>query len=297
MSRSERIAIVVLGLLLLAPVARAQNGVDPIARFESATALAADPFGNLYIIDQGAGTLIRLPQDGSAPESVGGPSSRVREPRAVDPTNGLLILVADGSTGRIHRFARSLAWTGELGIEPQSRQEPGAVESARSGRHTTREVGALVSTRTGSVFVLDASSRRLEVFDERNRLIRSIGPFETEGTVIVDPVALCTDGRDQVAVLDTGIPAIIFFDAFGSETHAMPLPVVPTSSSITCDGGTVRVHTDRFALHVTTDGVTRVSYPPGIDATVVATIRVGEYEYLLTERTLYRIAPMEYDVE
>jgi hypothetical protein len=166
----------------------------PIARFDSASHLAADPLGNLYVIDRGAGTLVRIGTAGTPAAVVGGAGSPVMDPVAVDPTNGMAVLVADGASGLIHRFNRSMVWTGELNVSDRTSRRRDAVSSDLAVREMARprDVTSIASTRTRHLFVLDRSSRRIDVFDHRNDHLGTIGTFGAAEAVLSDPAYLCS---------------------------------------------------------------------------------------------------------
>src|SRR5690625_7172239 len=73
-SRSWGRAVVLAAVVACFGMSSSPADPEIIATFRDATRLAVDPLGNIYVIDRGAGRLIRLSVDGRRIE-IGGPGA------------------------------------------------------------------------------------------------------------------------------------------------------------------------------------------------------------------------------
>ena len=174
-----------------------------LAHFTDARALAADAAGTLYVVDAGADVLVLLSPEGIRLADFGGPGAaegEFDEPTDVDPTSGLLWVVADAGNGRLQRFTRTFAHLESL---PVARVDPGvpgrtarAVSvgeprdfGAADGRPVAVAVGAAKET-----FAIDAAQGHVLKWDASRRLERTIGGFDAGAGALVEPTALAEFG-------------------------------------------------------------------------------------------------------
>jgi hypothetical protein len=281
--RYSALAAIAVGFLL-AGEALAQS--ERVASFVSASQITADPYGNLYVIDRGAGLLVRIGADGRR-ESVGGRGGAIAMPTAVDPTNGLRIYVADGSTGEIYRFTRTLAL---IDVHTAERSPDHHGRSTADNRRTTRapaDIVAIGSTRVGNVVILDRRERRIDLYDMRWRHLGEVAVFGPESRPFEDPSGLCIGQDDRMFVLDSGNNSLLIFDAFGSFIGEERLPV-RNVHAMSCDRNSVQVHSANSAFTWFPGGWQAIVLPDDIESAVIGSIAVEGTMYWLTERALYR---------
>ena len=239
-----RLALLALLGLALAGRAGAQDaalgppvtaaGAEELATFTQAAALAVDPAGRLYVADAGRNAVYRLTlRDGrvAATDALGGSGTRpgqFDDPRDVDPTNGLVLLVADAGNGRIQRFSRNLQHLESLPVARGAEaldagQRPvydlgrDALDAGGSGRPV-----AVVSSSADETFALDATDRVVLRFDRQRRpagLIGDAGPGR-----LANPVGLAVGRAERLYVADRGAGALVVFDALGTFLRTLPLP-------------------------------------------------------------------------
>ena len=266
---------------------------DPeiIATFRDATRLAVDPLGNIYVIDRGAGRLIRLSVDGRRIE-IGGPGADVPEPSAVDPTNGLFVVVADRASGSLFQFSRDMAAIGPLGSGTvraplSTRDDAGerGVGSA-SGRRTSAD--DITVGREGDIFILDSRARHVVRLDPYYRMERVIGGFDDGNDALAEPVSLCLDDDGTLFVADNGPKEIVAFDMHGARTNSRPLTGEESIQALRCDPGARLVVRETMIDLVSETEIRQIVLDVPTDAELRDVARIGDDFLILTPRHLYR---------
>jgi DNA-binding beta-propeller fold protein YncE len=214
-------------LLLLAvgrahaqPLETAWTHLRPLARFAEARALAADPSGRLYVADAGREVVVVLDTTGQVLATLGGPGTaegQFDDPSDLDPTNGLILVVADAGNGRLQRFSKDFRYLSSLPVGTDARVGPSyrVGESALLDGGTGRPV-AVVTTPTDELFALDAIHNRVEHWDQEGRWV---GQIDGAGT-LHDPVALAMDGR-LLYVADRQKATVAVYDLFGNAVRTL----------------------------------------------------------------------------
>lgn len=195
----------------------------PHIGFEDARAVGADPFGALYVADAGRHAVVKFDTTGASIAVIGGPGSRegaFDEPTDVDPTNGLILLVADAGNRRIQLFSKALAF---LGAIPLTRSDEGTLSGItyRRGDRETRDLStgvpiAVASSGTNEIFAVDADRRAVLKWNENRRLTRVIGDVDAGPGVLGDPVSLWVGEESLLYVADRGASRVIVYDHFGT---------------------------------------------------------------------------------
>lgn len=216
-----------LGMVLSAPAQSVDTvGVEAqtIARFTGAQALAVDPAGTIYVVDGADNVLVLLSPAGLRLAVYGGPGSAEGEfdqPADVDPTNGLLWVVADAGNGRLQRFSRTFTHLESLPVRSSDLFRPGhAARTVHVREHSIEESGkgypvAVAVNAATETFAIDEVQRVVLKWDASRRLERSIGGYSAGQGALVEPVALAT-GEDALYVADRGQQAVLVYDFFGS---------------------------------------------------------------------------------
>ena len=193
--------------------------------FVDARAMGIDPLGNLYVADAGRDVVIRMDAEGRILTTIGGPGSGEGEfddPGAVDPTNGLVLYVADTGNGRIQAFSRSHAWLGSIPLVRAGEESSARVVYRRRDEepsdYATGLPVALVTSAANDLFAVDADQRVVVQWDARRRPLRVIGGVDAGSGMLVDPVDVCTGGGDDrlLFVADRGTGALMVYDHFGT---------------------------------------------------------------------------------
>ena len=203
----------------------AQKGLslelEQVFQFQEATRLATDPSGRLYVTDAGEQVVFQLSPTGELlfkAGRAGGGEGQFDGPMDVDPTNGLVIVVADAENGRLQSFSSEFRFldahyltenassyrTGESGALQQSRARPWAVASSRDQ----------------SVFVLDADLAIVMKWDRERTLEARIGDYDQGEGALATPVDLLLT-EQNVFVLDIGLDRVQVYDHFGGFERMM----------------------------------------------------------------------------
>ena len=229
MAHTRRASALILLLLGAAPLAVAQPAdtvvtqAERVALFDEARALAVDPSGKLYVVDGGKDAVLQLDPDGALLASLGGPgveAGQFDDVADIDPTNGLLWVVADAGNSRLQRFSHTFLHLETLPVARISRFTPGAtgrtvpigdeggVEEA-DGRPI-----AVATSNANEIFAIDETQGLVLKWDASRRLERAIGGFDAGEGALVEPVALATDAA-SLFVADRGQAAVLVYDLFG----------------------------------------------------------------------------------
>lgn len=269
------------------------------AGFERAVRLAVAPDASTYIVDAGRNALVRLRGDARR-DLLGGPGLRAGafdEPADVDPTNGLLLYVADAGNGRIQLFSREFlplrAVPIPRGPDALSVLQPGSLQA----REVVGEDGgvgrpiAVATSPTDELFVLDASRPAVWVFDAAQRPITEVGGFDAGEGALVDPVDIATDER-LLYVADAARRAIIAYEhagrlvrVIGSGRSWTPSRVVRASDALfVVESGRIWILTPQGRLVQT--------LAPGLDEALMDVAWRDDVLYLLTPTRLF-VSPLD----
>ncbi len=185
--RLRRIQAYLVALLLSMPAALSAFGQPadtllvagaPIAEFGRASSISIGADGRVFVTDTNRSALIVLRQDGQVEEIIGGRGTdegQFDEPDDVDPSNGLMIYVADAGNGRIQKFSRAFRFLESLPVP----SDPG---SGRSDDNPSFRAGAggirqpsdglpvsVISSRTEDLYVIESISSTVIRWDRDRR--------------------------------------------------------------------------------------------------------------------------------
>lgn len=261
-----------------------------MAVFKDARQIERDSFGNLYVVDRGARRLIRLSSDGLARVEIGGSGTDLPDPAAVEPTNGMLILAVDRSSGRILRYNRDLVPLGFIDVT--HRAQSYSQRDVQRDERVSRQDGNvqpvdLVAGREGELFILDEAARNVLKLDALYNIERRIGTFGSGRGSLADPISLAlTSDGSQLLVADSAPQGVFVFDINGAFVRHIAVPAGSTIVSIRdTPQGLVIVRSD--VIDVLYDGSwTRLHPPESIDE-LVDVLFLEEDVLLLTRRALY----------
>lgn len=293
---AKAIHLLVLGIIMggITHVAPAQTPVrgTVLAEYGDAQALAVDPRGRLYVADAARDVVEVLGPRGQGRTVLGGSGTRAGEfdlPSDVDPTNGQLILVADTYNGRIQRFSEEGQYLESLSIGRLDRsqgeewtfqddQDGGAVQG------DSRPV-AVAQDDDGSLFVLDAHTRRLLTWSD---LGRSGQISEAGGGRLEDPIALAVDDNQRVYVADAEKETVLMYDTFGTFLRRVSVPPLSGVRSLTVHRGRLFiVCADRVLVWDRRDGLV-AEHPVALSEPLVDVALHDNRVFLLTANRLLR---------
>ena len=286
----------VLALLLLrigAAQAQESRVLTPVASFDDARALAADPNGRLYVTDAARDAVVILNADGTTAQVLGGPGMRAGEfedPVDVDPTNGLSIFVADAGNGRVQRFSGEGQFLEALPVDASASAE-GPSRAFDDGRDGASVQGsgrpiAVASSSADETFVIEGRRGVVVTWDDRRRPQQLIGAMG-KGR-LTSPVALALEGTRRLYVADRGDGAVHVFDSFGTHLRRLRTPDLPDVRSLTWRQGRLWIVCEDRVLIWRPDTRRTTPHSVEVDAPLVDASQVGNTVYLLTPNRLWR---------
>lgn len=252
--------------------------------FAEARAVAADAAGRLYVADAGRGVVYRVPPTGGAYPAGG--NVRFERPVAVDPTNGLVLVVADAA-GRLLRLSQ-----GDLLLEtipvpalaaaeaPTDYGRPGAAGAAPPG-----EPVAVASGAAGELFVLERLQGAVLRWDAARRRSVLLHPATS---ALRRPVDLVVQGN-RLFVADAEGPALLVFDLLGGLVEHVALPPgAPVVALGAAAEGVLVVRPRAVALWSRGGGLRALALPPGAGPLVDA-VEAGGRLWLLSATALQAV--------
>ncbi|PSQ98797.1 MAG: hypothetical protein BRD48_06060 [Bacteroidetes bacterium QS_9_68_14] len=281
----------------------------PLARFEAATGVGVVPGGAVYVTDAGRDAVVRLPRgEPSGPgrkQILGGPGGAAGEfdaPADVDPTNGLMIVVADAGNGRVQRFSEEFRHLETLpvgrghaaGEEAPARPAPDARTDATNDLGGGRPVAAR-EPGGDATYALDAAAGHVLRWEDQRRTVRVIGGFSggSDGA-LRDPVDLAVGPGGTLYVADAGRESVMTYDRFGSFLTRRARELAGNARSVAVSaGGRLYLARARSVLVFGREGRllrrAELRLPEGAEGGVVSVAPSGRGLYVLTERALFRV--------
>ena len=207
-------------LIFLVQIAGAQDtlrtGFEVIAHVSEARALATDPEGLIYVVS--ASELLQLDSRGTVKSRLDGTNTGAfGELSDIDPSNGLIWVIADEEKGNLLRFSKELLHLETIGVPGNMNTELGRPTRLDLQDEFSTAQGqpiAVATGVTGDLFVVDASSQNILKWDASRRLERVIGEFGTGSGQLVEPISIATDAT-SLYVADHALSMIKVYDYFG----------------------------------------------------------------------------------
>lgn len=183
--------------------------------FQEATRITVDQRGFLFVIDEGAHSVLVYDAPDHKPRTLGGygwDQTTFDRPTGV-ATDILNIYVADFGNHRISRFDRQLSFLSSLSTRDTS------YERARFGYPK-----GVALSRQGDLFVLDGENTRVVKFNAQGGFERSFGDTESPEGRLTNPVDLVVTRDERIFVLE---PAkIVEYDYLGNYVDVMRSPLL-----------------------------------------------------------------------
>lgn len=268
---------------------------NELVRFEQARALAVDPAGRLYVVDAGKDAVFIVSPQGQPLSTLGGPGGNegaFYDPADIDPTNGLVWIVADAGNSRLQRFSRTSLFLSALPVQRVSRGEfDRAVQTVfnlgdESGvQEADGRPIAVISNTANEMFAIDAAQGYVLKWDAARRLERTIGGFGAGAGRLEDPVALALDDT-YLYVADRGQRAIAVYDHLGGFVRLLAQRFAEDVRAITVAGGELWIVLPDRLLVYDAQGRLARTIDVRLSEPLVDVAPVGDRLYLLTPTRL-----------
>lgn len=266
-----------------------------IASFEDARAVAADARGRLYVVDAGQNVVVQLTAEGDVLRTLGGSGTApgaLYDPRDVDPTNGLVLVVADAGNGRIQRFSRQFV---PLEVLPVVRIDRYVPEQAGQPIYSLGERGevgtpdgrpiAVVTSEADETFAIDAAQGLVLKWDRQRRLEQAIGGYDTGPGALIDPVGLAIDER-YLYVADRGEGGIAVYDHLGAFVRWIGRGALPGVQAVTVVEGVLWIVLPDQLLTYTRSGRRAQEHRVDVAEELIDVAVLRSQVYVLTPRSL-----------
>ena len=271
---------------------------ESLASFEDAIAISSSPNGIIYVVDQGSSSIHELNEEGHFIKELGGPgvsAGQFDEPMDIDPTNGLILVVADAGNGRIQRFSREFLFlesmlignyerintTSNIG-QPRYRQGQDA-ELVGTGRPV-----AVRTMADNRMFALDAEDRVVVEWDQDRNIKQIIGEFSEGEGALLNPVSIELGVDGSLFVLDNGYESIRVYDAFGGYLRSMGHGVVTESTKIRRLGNSIAAVFPGHLLVFQERGLLELRVDLDLKDPLADILYLKDWLYILTKRELLR---------
>ncbi len=179
--------------------------------FHDATAMSADQFLNVYVVESSANVVIKLSPKGDSLHAISGFGSdhyQFDGPSGIDARITNAIFISDRFNHRIEQYNKDLTYSGTLytreNIDPKT----------RFGYPAT-----VAADEAGNIYVADGENKRVVKFRSDYTFDRAIGGYSDAmrpDAILSNPIGLAV-GRDQhLIVLDNGGTSLVEFDNLGN---------------------------------------------------------------------------------
>lgn len=218
----------------------------PNQTFLDARGIGVDPIGALYVADAGRDVIVKMDPMGLLLATIGGPGSREGEfddPGAVDPTNGLVLYVADAGNHRIQIFSKAFAFLGSIPLVRA--EEESSARATYRRRHDESDgfpTGIPIGVATSGaneIFAVDTDRRAVLKWNENRRLTGTIGGLDAGRGALGDPVDVWVGPESLLYVADRGAGAVVVFDHFGTFVRSLGEGRLVDVRAVAVSGGKV----------------------------------------------------------
>lgn len=194
-------------------------GVD----FLDARAIGVDPFGIIYVADAGRDVVYTMNEHGERLAVLGGPGSQegaFDDPADVDPTNGLVLYVADAGNRRIQIFSRSGAYLGAVPLMRTDEDVSARVTYRRQDEaaadYSSGIPVAVATSSANEIFAVDVDGGVVRKWDQDRRPAGVIGGIGAGRGVLVDPVDVAIGADRLLYVADRSAESLMVYDQYGT---------------------------------------------------------------------------------
>lgn len=278
------------------PVDTVLSDLKPIASFTEARAVASDGAGYLYVVDSGRDVVVKLNESGAIEAELGGPGiepGSFDDPTDIDPTNGLVLIVADAGNGRLQLFSREfmplkiLPVSLHRGDSPVLQGLPADRKSQPQGAIGEGRPIAVASPSSGEIYTIDAAEQVVLKWNRAHERTRTIGGYDVANGALSEPVALTVGPDGTLYVADAGHECVLVFDPLGNYVRKLADGIADGIRAVTINEDVLWILLEKRLLAYKNGQLERV-LDVRTDTPLVDVVVSNESIYLLTPDRLYQ---------
>lgn len=262
------------------------DSVETIGTFTRAVALAGEPDGNIYVVDAGEHSVIKISPDGKVLGSVGGygwTSTTFDQPHDITVVNGLDVYIADYGNHRIQRFDHNLNYVSSFNGKSDV---PGTV--------TFGYPKSVAVSRSGILFIVDGENNRVVSINPlQQNTVSEFGGNDIQASKLAEPSRIRIASNDHLFVRDR--ESLNIYDLYGNYISTVSDSTLQNASAFAVDDSVLYVVDDCTIsmLDVKTNlrneiGLEKFLHSQGDCHIIDVEIRSKEI-LLLSPQTIYRI--------
>ncbi len=194
------------------PINRELVTAKMLRSFQDATAISADQFLNVYVVESSLNFIIKLSPKGDSLHTISGYGSdhyQFNGPSGIDARITNSVFISDRFNHRIEQYNKDLTYSGTLytrdNIDPTTRFGYPA---------------AVAADEAGNIYVADGENKRVLKARSDFSVDRIIGGYSDAvrpDAILSNPIGLAVVSRDQhLIVLDNGGASLVEFDNLGN---------------------------------------------------------------------------------
>lgn len=273
------------------------GSLEELAQFQRATSIASDPSGQLYVVDADASTISIFDSDGEFQRSFGGPGSGdydFDEPLDIDPTNGLLLFVADAGNGQIRKYSGEFLHIETIKIQTADQRHGDTFggnvgeEEIDNGAEDGRPI-AIEAAESGELFAIDSDRGVVVKWNSTKRLERSFGGIDSMGESLEEPVDIALGQEGNIYVADRGNQSVHIFDWFGNSIGKLYEGLAVDIQSVSMIEKYITIVLPKNILFFEESGRLLRNFQIDLEEDMVDMAAVKGSIFILTESGLYRI--------
>ena len=280
------VAVLVTNDNCYAAVKTDDDSVETIGAFTRAVALAGEPDGNIYVVDAGEQSVIKISPEGKILGSVGGygwTSTTFDQPHDITVVNGLDVYIADYGNHRIQRFDHNLNYVSTFDGKSDV---PGTV--------TFGYPKSVAVSRSGILFIVDGENNRIVSINPlQQNTVSEFGGNDIQASKLAEPSRIRIALNDHLFVRDR--ESLNIYDLYGNYISTVSDSAMQNASAFAVDDSVLYVvngctaTTLDIKTHLRNEIALEKILPSQEDCRI-ADIEVRSKEILLlSSQTIYRI--------
>ena len=293
----NNLKLLLLALLsILTPISLlAQDNIKEVLTFtDEVSGMAIDPAGQIYIVSPAGGKITRFNPETKEKSVFGGFGSSnalFDAPTDIDPTNGLVIYVADAGRRKVLRFSSEMRLQEQLSATSSQAHANNPTnldnETIFENNQDTFSPERISVTETGQIFAIDPNQGKLFSWGPSGEFQPDIFGLLDQGYQPTDILA----GENRLYVLNENPSGILIFDHLGNYQRTLAGGHLRNIISLGWHFGQLWIiQTDKISTFDPEAGLINAFKVPNIlkGARIIDAIPYGEFIFWLTSHKLIK---------